>query len=123
MTGDDRDEPRFDTNINTLKRICSIDCFSGTGKGGQHRNRHYSCVRIYHPPSNITVLGTEQRSQHRNKKLAFERLIEKLNELNKVEKKRIPTRPGKAAKNKGKKNKVLQSLKKRLRKKVDDSEM
>ncbi len=50
------------------------------GPGGQHVNKTKSAVRAVHRPSGLTVLAREERSQHRNKKLALARLAEKLAE-------------------------------------------
>ena len=58
------------------KKDLEITYFSGHGAGGQHRNRHKNCVRIYHKDSGVTVQATEQRSLLQNKKMAFKRLTE-----------------------------------------------
>ena len=50
--------------------------FSGTGKGGQHRNKHKNCVRVKHPQSGVIVQSTEERSRTRNEKIALKRLTE-----------------------------------------------
>ena len=44
------------------------------GPGGQHQNRTESAVRITHHPSGITAVARDERSQHRNRALAFRRL-------------------------------------------------
>lgn len=46
----------------------------GTGPGGQKRNKTASKVRCYHPPSGADGVSDETRSQHQNKKLAFEKM-------------------------------------------------
>lgn len=51
-----------------------FDWFSGTGKGGQHRNKHQNCLRLTHIPSGITVLSSDNRNRNGNIKIAFERL-------------------------------------------------
>ena len=53
-----------------------IEPYKGSGKGGQHRNKTMSCVRIRHPESGAEAIGTEHREQGRNKRLAFKRLTE-----------------------------------------------
>ena len=110
---------KYDTDMKALKRICRIDFYTGSGKGGQHRNRHYTCVRLHHPYSGITVLATEHRSQSRNRRLAFKRLVERLNEMNRDETERIPTSVPRSVKLKSRVNKIRHSLKKRLRRRID----
>jgi len=53
-----------------------IDTFRGTGKGGQHRNKTDSAVRITHIDSGAVGTSQEDRSQHHNKIIAFRRLLE-----------------------------------------------
>lgn len=47
----------------------------GSGPGGQHRNKTESAVRIVHRASGAAGYSESERSQHTNKKLAFERLL------------------------------------------------
>jgi len=54
------------------KKDFRIDTFSAGGKGGQHQNKTESGVRITHIPSNISVERRKYRSQHMNKKEAFQ---------------------------------------------------
>lgn len=44
------------------------------GPGGQHQNRTESAVRGVHVPTGLAVVAREERSQHRNKAIAIERL-------------------------------------------------
>lgn len=55
-----------------------IEWFSGTGKGGQHRNKTQNCCRIIHLPSGIKQ-EIQGRSRESNKTQAMNLLIEKLN--------------------------------------------
>lgn len=48
-----------------------IEWFSGTGKGGQYRNRHMNCCRVIHEPTGITAQGTGSRSRQQNLKSAL----------------------------------------------------
>lgn len=43
-----------------------IQWFSGTGKGGQHRNKHQNCCRVIHKETGITASGTSSRSREQN---------------------------------------------------------
>lgn len=52
-----------------------ITFFSGTGAGGQHRNKHKNCVRIKHRNSGAISTGQKHRSKEDNQKEAFLKLI------------------------------------------------
>jgi peptide chain release factor 1 len=43
----------------------TVQTFSGTGKGGQHRNKHQTSVRVIHNPTGITE-KRESRSLEKN---------------------------------------------------------
>lgn len=68
----------------------------------------------------IKILGNKHRSQLENKEEAKNKLIALLNKLLKPIKKRIPTKPGKGAKEKKLNNKKIKGEKKVLRKKIKD---
>jgi len=57
------------------KKDFKIDYFSGTGAGGQHRNRHKNCVRLHHNDSNVIVTGQSNKERIQNMKEAFNNLI------------------------------------------------
>lgn len=57
------------------KEDFKIDWFSGTGAGGQHRNKHQNCVRLTDLETNITTTGQNQRSRVQNLKDAFEKMV------------------------------------------------
>jgi peptide chain release factor len=103
--------------LKLLKKDLRIDFYSGSGKGGQNRNRHYNCVRIRHMPTGIIVTASEERSQSQNLETAMERMSEKLEAMGRKKKKRVATKMPKAAREKILRNKKEKSGKKKLRKK------
>jgi peptide chain release factor len=55
-----------------------FEAFCAGGPGGQHQNKTASAVRAVHLPTGLAVVARSQRSQHRNKAEALERLAELL---------------------------------------------
>jgi hypothetical protein len=55
---------------------CNVDTFCSSGPGGQKRNKTSSGVRLRHHPTGVSVIATEDRSQHVNKARAVRRLRE-----------------------------------------------
>ena len=59
------------------KKDFDIQYFSGTGAGGQHRNKHQNCVRLTHRDSGVTVTAQNSRSRQTNLREAFQSLLNK----------------------------------------------
>ena len=57
------------------KKDFEIDWFSGTGCGGQYRNKHQNCCRIRHKDSGAIATGQSQRDRISNLREAMENLI------------------------------------------------
>ena len=60
--------------IHLTKKDFIVDYFSGTGAGGQHRNKHMNCCRITHKDTGLSASSQEHKSQLQNKKTAFRKL-------------------------------------------------
>lgn len=82
---------KYDTDPEILKHQVILETYRSSGPGGQRKNKVETAVRLKHLPSGIMVIATEHRSQAGNRKLAFERLRERLIKLNRPRKHRIPT--------------------------------
>lgn len=57
------------------KKDLNISFFSGTGAGGQYRNKHQNCVRIIHPESGAMATGQSYRERQANIKEALNGLV------------------------------------------------
>jgi protein subunit release factor B len=60
--------------LHLTKKDFKIEWYSGSGAGGQHRNKHQNCCRITHIESGIRAQGTESRERSANQRTAFNRL-------------------------------------------------
>jgi protein subunit release factor B len=61
--------------FSVTKDDLTIQTFCSGGPGGQHQNKVETGVRIIHKESGAVGESRSERSQHTNKKLAFERLV------------------------------------------------
>jgi protein subunit release factor B len=109
---------KFDIDPDILKKQVIVETYRSRGPGGQRKNKVETAVRIRHLPSGITVVATEYRSQSDNRRLALERLRERLIKLNQPRRRRIPTSLPLSAVEKRIERKKIHSKKKSLRRKA-----
>ena len=114
--------PPYSTDRRTLEREVVVEVFRASGPGGQHVNKTQSAMRLTHLPSGVVVMSQDSPSQFRNRETAFKRLVERLQRLNYVPKKRVATKPGRAAKERRIGEKKLRAATKRTRGRVKGDE-
>lgn len=64
--------------LHLTKKDFKIEWFSGTGGGGQYRNKHQNCCRLTHIASGITTVGQTERDRSSNQAKAFKELAKRL---------------------------------------------
>ncbi len=62
--------------FSVTRKDLKIEFFSGTGGGGQHRNKHQNCVRLYHSDSGTRTTGQSSKERKANLTEAFRNLVE-----------------------------------------------
>ncbi|CAG0906289.1 unnamed protein product, partial [Darwinula stevensoni] len=67
-------------NVEVKDTDISYQAMRSSGAGGQHVNKVSSAIRATHLTTGIQVVAMDSRSQHQNKKLAYERLLVKIRE-------------------------------------------
>jgi len=60
------------------KKDFRVRWFSGTGGGGQHRNKHQNCCQITHIESGLSSQCTAHKERTSNQKVAFTKLAKML---------------------------------------------
>lgn len=64
--------------LKITRKDFDIQTFRSGGPGGQHQNKTDSGIRIVHKASGAMGESRSDRSQHTNKKLAFQRLVDSI---------------------------------------------
>lgn len=98
---------------------CRVETFRAGGPGGQHQNTTESGVRLVHLPTGVRASAREERSQHRNRGVALERLRAKLEKRNARPTPRVSTRIPASEKRKRLDAKRRKGSTKRLRRRPD----
>ena len=140
MTDDDRTSRRVTRSVVLPLSEIELRVSRSSGPGGQHANKTESRVEAVFDVEASTALSDvqkrrvvaragpviravaqDERSQLRNRELAIDRLVARLAEALRVERKRVPTKPSRAAKEQRLESKKRRGATKRLRR-VDDGE-
>lgn len=87
---------RYPTDRESLERDADMEFVRASGNGGQNRNKVETGVRLTHRPTGLVVMATERRSQAQNREAAFARLAAKLEDMQREEAPRVPTRVNRA---------------------------
>ena len=120
MTASEPDNPvEIPEDDDALLAECRVETFAAGGPGGQHQNRTESAVRLTHLPTGLKVVARDERSQHRNRQTAIERLRAALHEHLREPVERKETRVPRREKRKRLENKRRRSRKKKMRKPPD----
>jgi protein subunit release factor B len=115
------DRPSRAADLEAIKAHTRVTFFRSGGPGGQHRNKTQTAVRLVHEPTGLTVVAADERSQHRNLTVAFDRLRRKLIARSAVPRPRVPTRTPTAVRRARLETKHRQAKKKVLRRRVEDA--
>jgi protein subunit release factor B len=64
--------------LHFTKKDFTIEFYSGTGPGGQNRNKVMACCRITHKETGLKAQSTSSRSRSENQRKAFNSLARRL---------------------------------------------
>lgn len=64
--------------LHLTKKDFRLEWFSGTGGGGQNRNKRMNCCRITHIETGIMVTGQTERDRAANQNRAFRELVRRI---------------------------------------------
>lgn len=64
--------------LHLTKKDFKLEWFSGTGAGGQHRNKHQNCCRITHIATGMMETGQNSRERPSNQRDAFTKLAKRV---------------------------------------------
>ena len=67
----------YQSNTTIDEKDLKIDWFSGSGAGGQHRNKHQNCCRLTYLPLNVTIVA-QSRSRESSYTTALNDLTKKV---------------------------------------------
>lgn len=65
--------------MHDLRGECRVEWYSGSGAGGQHRNKHQNSCRIIHEPTGL-VRTSQTRSRENSYRLAMSAIASALSE-------------------------------------------
>jgi protein subunit release factor B len=105
----------YPTDRAALERDCDMQFFRGTGPGGQNRNKVETAVRLVHRPTGLMVTAEEHRTQRANREAAYARMAARLEEMQRPEVPRVPTKPSAGSRERRLDTKRRTSTVKRLR--------
>jgi len=70
-------------NVTLNESDIEVEWYSGSGAGGQHRNKHQNSCRMTHRASRL-VTTAQTRSRQNSYKLAFDELNKRVNEVHQI---------------------------------------
>ena len=135
----ERESIRVTRSVSLPHSEIAIRVSRSSGPGGQHAQKSSTRVEavfnveasdalseaqkrrvIARAGAVLRAIAQDERSQLRNRELAVERLVEKLRAALAVPRRRVPTRPGAAARERRLAEKKRRSRAKKLRRRPDD---